>query len=78
MKSDDVMHNIFGSKNTGIEVSEGTKINSFSSVAKLSKFGLSAELENNKVHNEVGQNIKPEEINALFLETRNQIVNLAD
>jgi hypothetical protein len=46
MKSDDVMHNIFGNKNSGIGVSEGTKINSFSIVAKLSKSALSAELEN--------------------------------
>jgi hypothetical protein len=70
MNSDDVVHNIFGNKNSGIEVSESTKNNSFSSVAKLSTSAFSAELENNKAHNEVGQNIKPQETNALFLETR--------
>jgi hypothetical protein len=78
MKSADVLHNTFGNKNTGIEGSESTKINSFSIIAKLSKFGLSAKLDNIKAHNETGRNIKPEEIYALFLEKRIQSVNLGN
>jgi hypothetical protein len=78
MKSDEVLHNIFGNKNTGIEVGEGTKFNNISIVAKLFKSALSAEFENMKAHNEAGQNIKPEEENALFLETRIKTVNLGN
>jgi len=36
MKSDIVTYNIFGNKNTEIDVTEGTKINSFSNFAEFS------------------------------------------
>ena len=49
MKSDNVRKNIFGNKSTDIYVSEGSRNNSFSSVAEFSKLGISAELGNMKV-----------------------------
>jgi hypothetical protein len=78
MKFDDVMHNIFGNKITGIEGSEGTMINNISNVAKIFKSALSAEFENMEAHNEAGQNIKPKEVNVLFLETSIKSVNLGN
>jgi len=67
MKSGDVMED----KNTENDVSEGTKINSFSTVDKFSKSGLSAELENMKAYNEAGPNIKPEEVRHIILGNKN-------
>jgi hypothetical protein len=58
MKSEDVVHNIFGNKNSAIEFSESTKMKFFSIAAKQSKSALSAELENIKAHNDAGQNIQ--------------------
>ena len=67
MKSDDNNYKIFGSKNAEYDDSEGTKNNFFSSVAKFSRSGLSAELDNMKAFNEEGQNVNPEEVRYIIL-----------
>jgi hypothetical protein len=67
MKSGVVKYNILGDKNTGNDVSEGTKLNSFSTVAKFSKSGLNFELEYMKAYIAAGQIIKPEEIRHICL-----------
>jgi hypothetical protein len=78
MKFSERLHNIFRNKNTGIEVTWNTKLIAFIIVAKFSKSGLSAELEKMKAYNKAGQNIKPEDINTLYLETIILSVNLGN
>jgi hypothetical protein len=47
-------YNIFGNKNTLIDVNERNKINSLSNIAEFSKCVIGTELENMKSYNEEG------------------------
>ena len=71
MKSDNVRKNIFGNKSTDIYVSEGSRNNSFSSVAEFSKLGISAELGNMKVYIETEKHIKLEGVRHIILGNKN-------
>jgi hypothetical protein len=57
--------------NTEFDVSEGSKINSFINVAKHSKSGLSAEVENMKASLEEGKYIEPEDVRYIILGNTN-------
>jgi hypothetical protein len=70
-KSDSVKYKRFGKENLGINVSESSKITSFSNLATFSNSAPSAELDNMETCCEAGQNIKPEDGRYIILGNTN-------
>ena len=64
-------YNIFGGKNTESDFSESIKNIPFMIADNTSKSVLSAEPDNMKAYNKIGQKVKPEELRYIILGNKN-------